>query len=81
MIRQSDGVSLTAIISPESIFFLDGKPSREEVVRRLAEKILPQVSGIVTGKALSDSPALLVQSACCLLIALACRRRAPRAAQ
>ena len=52
MIRQSDGVSLSAIINPENIYFLEGKPSREEVVRRLAEKILPQVSGIITGKAL-----------------------------
>ncbi|HNW43565.1 MAG TPA: PTS sugar transporter subunit IIA [Elusimicrobiales bacterium] len=52
MIRQSDGVSLTAIIGTENVFFLDGRLSREEVVRRLAEKILPQVSGIITDKAL-----------------------------
>lgn len=54
MIRQSDGVSLTSIISPESIFFLEGRPSKEEAVRQLTEKILPQVVGIITRKALFD---------------------------
>ena len=54
MIRQSDGISLSAIINPENIFFLEGKLSREEVVRRLAEKVLPQVSGIISSKALFD---------------------------
>ena len=54
MIRQSDGVSLTSIISPESVFFLEGKPSKEEAVRQLTEKMLPAVSGIVSRKALFD---------------------------
>ncbi len=54
MTRQSDGVSLSAVINPENIIFLDGKPSKEEVVRRLTEKILPQVGGRITCKALFD---------------------------
>lgn len=54
MIRQSEGVSLSAIITPENVFFLEGKPSKEEAVRQLTEKILPQVSALITRKALFD---------------------------
>ncbi len=54
MIRQSDGVSLSAIISPENVIFLDGGISKEETVRQLTEKMLPQVSGIISRKALFD---------------------------
>lgn len=54
MIRQSDGVSLAAIIKPENVIFLEGKPSKEEAVRQLTEKILPQVSGIINRKTLFD---------------------------
>lgn len=52
MIRQSDGVSLASIITPETVVFMDGTPSREEVVRRLTEAMLPLVSGIISGQAL-----------------------------
>lgn len=54
MIRQPDGVSLSALITPENVIFLDGKPSKEEAVRQLTEKILPQVAGIIPRKALFD---------------------------
>lgn len=54
MIRQPDGVSLTALINPENVIFLEGKPSKEDVVRQLTERILPQVAGIISRKALFD---------------------------
>jgi len=54
MIRQSDGVSLSAIINPGNVIFLEGKPSKEEAVRQLTEKILQQVGGIIRRKALFD---------------------------
>lgn len=54
MIRQSDGVSLAALLTPENVVFLEGKPSKEETVRQLTEKILPQVAGLITRKALFD---------------------------
>ncbi len=54
MIRQPDGVSLAALITPENVIFLEGKPSKEEAVRQLTEKILPQVSGIIPRKDLFD---------------------------
>lgn len=54
MIRPPDGVSLSALITPENVIFLEGKPSKEEAVRRLTEKILPQVAGTITRKALFD---------------------------
>jgi mannitol/fructose-specific phosphotransferase system IIA component (Ntr-type) len=54
MIRQPDGISLSAIIKPENVIFLEGKPSKEEAVRQLTEKILPQVSGLISRKALFD---------------------------
>ncbi len=54
MIRQPDGVSLEALINPENVIFLEGKPSKEEAVRQLTEKILPLVSGIISRKALFD---------------------------
>ena len=57
MIRQPDGVSLAALITPGNVIFLEGKPSKEEAVRRLTEKILPQVSGIIPRKALFDKVA------------------------
>lgn len=54
MIRQSDGVSLPALITPENVIFLAGKPTKEETVRQLTERILPQVSGRLTRKTLFD---------------------------
>ncbi|OGR44277.1 MAG: hypothetical protein A2X35_02290 [Elusimicrobia bacterium GWA2_61_42] len=52
MIRQSDGVSLSTIINPENVFFLEGKPSKEEAVLQLTEKMLPRVAAIISRKAL-----------------------------
>ena len=54
MIRQPDGVSLSALITPENVIFLEGKPSKEEAVRQLTGRILPQVSGLISRKALFD---------------------------
>ena len=54
MIRQADGINLSAILSSENIIFLEGALSREEAVRRLTEKILPQVEGVISRKALFD---------------------------
>ncbi|OGR62376.1 MAG: hypothetical protein A2X31_01545 [Elusimicrobia bacterium GWB2_63_22] len=54
MIRQSDGISLSAIITPENVVFIEGSPSKEEAVRLLTEKMLPQVGGIISRKALFD---------------------------
>ncbi len=54
MIQQSDGVSLSTVINPENIVFLDGTPSREEAVRRLTEMMLPHVTGIISRKLLFD---------------------------
>lgn len=54
MIRQSDGVSLSSIITPENVLFLEGQLSKEEAVQRLTEAILPQVSGVISRKALFD---------------------------
>ena len=54
MIRQPDGVSLSALITPENVIFLEGKPSKEEAVRQLTERILPQVSGLIARKTLFD---------------------------
>ena len=54
MIRPPDGVSLAALITPENVVFLEGKPSKEEAVRQLTERILPQVSGLISRKALFD---------------------------
>lgn len=52
MIQQSDGISLSALIPPENVVFIEGTPSKEEAVRQLTEKMLPQVSGIINSKAL-----------------------------
>ena len=54
MIRQSDGISLSAIITPENVVFIEGSPSKEEAVRLLTGKMLPQVGGIISRKALFD---------------------------
>ena len=54
MIRQADGINLSALLSSENIIFLEGALSREEAVRRLTEKILPQVEGLISRKALFD---------------------------
>ena len=54
MIRQSDGVTLAAIISPDNIVFLEPGISKEESVRLMAEKMLGQLGGIITHKALFD---------------------------
>ncbi len=54
MIRQSDGVSLSALITPGNVVFIEGKPSKEEAVRLLAEKVLGQLGGAIPRKALFD---------------------------
>lgn len=54
MIRQADSINLSAILSSENIFFLEGALSKEEAVRRLTEKIFSQVTGIINRKALFD---------------------------
>lgn len=54
MIRQPDGISLSSIIKPENVIFLEGKLSKEETVRLLTEQMLPQVSGLISRKALFD---------------------------
>ncbi len=52
MIKQSDGVSLSAVINPENIVFLTGSPTKEEAVRQLTERMAAQVSGIIDPKVL-----------------------------
>ena len=54
MIQQSDAVSLSAVISPENTVFIEGTPSREEVVRQLTDKVLPLVNGIISRTVLFD---------------------------
>ncbi len=54
MIRQSDGVSLSALIKPENIVYIEGKPSKEEALRLLTERMLPLLGGAVSSKALAD---------------------------
>ncbi len=54
MIKQSDGVSLSALINPENVVFIEGKPSKEEAVRQLTERILPRVESVVPRKVLFD---------------------------
>lgn len=48
MIQQSDAVSLSSVISSENTVFIGGSPSKEEVVRQLAERMLPLVAGIIS---------------------------------
>jgi mannitol/fructose-specific phosphotransferase system IIA component (Ntr-type) len=52
MIRQSDSVSLSSILGPENIVFLQGPPSREEAIRQLVDRIIPAVAGVVSPDAL-----------------------------
>ena len=54
MIRQSDGVSLSALIKPENVIYIEGKPSKEEVLRALTARMQPQVDGVIGAKALAD---------------------------
>ena len=54
MIKQADGVSLSSVITPETVVFLDGPLSKEEAVLRLTEAMLPQVKDIIGRKALFD---------------------------
>lgn len=54
MIKQADGVSLSSVITPETVVFLDGPLSKEEAVRRLTEAMLPQVKDIIGRQALFD---------------------------
>lgn len=54
MIKQSDGIGLSAIISPENVVFISGTPSKEEAVRQLTERMLPRVEGLIGRKALFD---------------------------
>jgi mannitol/fructose-specific phosphotransferase system IIA component (Ntr-type) len=54
MIRQSDGVSLSAVITPENVVFIEGVPSKEEAVRQLTERMLAQVGATIPRKVLFD---------------------------
>ncbi len=54
MIRQADSINLSEILNPENIIFMEGPLSKEEAVRRLTEKMLTQVEGIIGRKALFD---------------------------
>lgn len=54
MIRQSEGVSLSAVITPENVVFIEGAPSKEEAVRQLTERMLAQVGGTIPRKVLFD---------------------------
>ena len=54
MIKQSDGVSLSSVITPETVVFLEGPLTKEEAVRRLTEAILPQVQGVISRNALFE---------------------------
>jgi len=54
MIRQSDGVSLSAVIAPENVIFIEGTPSKEEAVRQLTERMLAKVGGTIPRKVLFD---------------------------
>lgn len=54
MIKQSDGIGLSAIIRPENVVFIAGSPSKEEAVRQLTEAMLPRVDGLIGRKALFD---------------------------
>ncbi len=54
MIRPADSINLSTLLSSENIIFMEGALSKEEAVRHLTEKILPQVSGIISRKALFD---------------------------
>ena len=46
-------MTLSSILTPENVVFLEAGLNREETVRRLAERIQPQVAGLVTPKALT----------------------------
>ncbi|OGS56416.1 MAG: hypothetical protein A3J79_00890 [Elusimicrobia bacterium RIFOXYB2_FULL_62_6] len=52
MIRQSEDVTLYSILQSDSVFFLKGSPSREEVVGFLSDGLHPQVKKAVTSKVL-----------------------------
>ena len=54
MIRQSEEVTLASILKCDYVFFLKGKPSKEEVVKLLTEGLYPQVSAFVTAKILYE---------------------------
>lgn len=57
MIKEPDTVSLSPLITPETVVFLEGSLTREEAVRRLTEAVLPRVEGLVGRKALFDKVA------------------------
>lgn len=54
MIRQSEDVTLYSILQSDYVYFLKGKPSREEVVKLLNDGLYPQVKKDVTSKALYE---------------------------
>ncbi|MFA6433982.1 MAG: PTS sugar transporter subunit IIA [Elusimicrobiales bacterium] len=54
MIRQSEEVTLASVLKSDFIFFLKGRPSREEVVKLLTDGLYPQVRALITAKALYD---------------------------
>ena len=53
MIRQEE-VPLASILRGDSVFFLKGKPSKEEVVKLLTHGLYPQVRDFVTAKDLYE---------------------------
>ena len=53
MIRQEE-VLLASILQSEYVFFLRGKPSKEETVKFLADGLYPQVKSLVTPQALYE---------------------------
>jgi len=54
MIRQSEEVTLASILKSDYVFFLKGRPAKEEVVKLLTDGLYPQVSNFVTAKALYE---------------------------
>ena len=54
MIRQSEEVTLASILKSDYVFFLKGRPAKEEVVKLLTDGLYPQVSDFVTAKALYE---------------------------
>lgn len=54
MIRQSEDVTLYSILQSDYVFFLKGKPSREEVVKLLSDGLYPQVKKNLSAKALYE---------------------------
>ncbi|MBU2573998.1 MAG: PTS sugar transporter subunit IIA [Elusimicrobia bacterium] len=52
MIRPSEEVTLYSILQNDYVFFLKGKPAREEVVKFLSDGLYPQVKKEISARAL-----------------------------